>query len=488
MTSVLLRGLGHYRELKTNAGIHSVIAFINSRNYGGPLIYPPHIVYPVQIARFQQKFQHFISNPPQYSRLFYEPIANGRIRMEVVFPADIPNRLQEVYDANVGVGLNSFYHLVTKSWLGISKTEATDYLKTKADYQIARSYKKVQNAYILAKTPNERWAMDLIDMGAYPQAVPYHEYEYILTVVDCFSKKVFARPIKAKSAPNVRNAFQDICENETNGTYPHILQSDRGGEFKGSLSTWIRHHNIANPNEAIKHIYTKSYSPTSNGLVERMNGEIRRKIRSGFIRHNDHIWVQHIPDYVKTMNSQVSARRKFSPDELWSEDYNPPPNGNVNFNLMPTDISTDLQIRDVVKANLIRSATKSLERDYPVSMFQVGEYVRIKLATVFTPMRKREKEAKDKKKSPIKYTLNVYRIRSILNNTVIGANHLPVNQIWNIRKPQYSLTLNGLDCVFAGTNVLEWWFGSDLIRVPYPQTPSSVVPATTQRIVFINKL
>ena len=57
-------------------------------------------------------------------------------------------------------------------------------------------------------------------------------------------------------------------------------------------------------------------------------------------------------------------------------------------------------------------------------------------------MRKREKEVKDKKKSPIKYTLNVYRIRSILQNTVIDANHLPVNHIWNIRNPQYSLTPN----------------------------------------------
>ena len=325
-------------------------------------------------------------------------------------------------------------------------------------------------------------------MTAYPPTVPYVGYQYVLTVVDYFSKKVFARPIRAKTAVNVRNAFQDICENETNGTYPHILQTDNGTEFRGALETWIQQHNIANPNEQINHIFTKPYSPTSNGLVERMNQEIRRKIRSGFIRHNNHSWVQHLPNYIRTINLQLPNRRKYSPDELWSEDYNPPPNGNVNFNLLPTDTSTDLQIRNMVKAHLIRSATENLEGNSPSRLFQVGEYVRIKLQTVFPPMRKREKEVIEKKKSAIKYSLNVYRIRSIRNNTVVGANHLPVNRIWDIRNPQYSLTLNGIACKYYGTNSLEWFFGSDLIRVPYPQTPSNVFPATTQRIAFINKL
>ena len=144
------------------------------------------------------------------------------------------------------------------------------------DYQVGQSYHKVQNAFILAKTSNERWAMDLIDMRRYPNM--YH-MQYILNIVDYFSKKVMARPIRDKTAIEVRNAFQAICLQVN--SYPHILVSDNGGEFRGALDVFINAHNlVAHPNQRIHHIFTTTYSPTSNGLVERLNAELRRKIRS----------------------------------------------------------------------------------------------------------------------------------------------------------------------------------------------------------------
>ena len=64
-----------------------------------------------------------------------------------------------------------------------------EYLKKQVDYQVGPSYHKVQNAFVMAKTSNERWAMDLIDMTRYPNM--YH-MQYILNIFDYFSKKLMA--------------------------------------------------------------------------------------------------------------------------------------------------------------------------------------------------------------------------------------------------------------------------------------------------------
>jgi hypothetical protein len=41
----------------------------------------------------------------------------------------------------------------------------------------------------------------------------------------------------------------------------------------------------------IIHRVAQSYKPTTNGLTERMNREIRKKIKADFIRNNNLEWV-----------------------------------------------------------------------------------------------------------------------------------------------------------------------------------------------------
>jgi hypothetical protein len=55
-------------------------------------------------------------------------------------------------------------------------------------------------------------------------------YNYILTAIDYFSRKVWARPLKNKEAETIRNALESIFTEMT--ITPHILQSDNGREFK----------------------------------------------------------------------------------------------------------------------------------------------------------------------------------------------------------------------------------------------------------------
>ena len=63
-----------------------------------------------------------------------------------------------------------------------------------------------------------------------------------------------------KDATQVRVAFNSICEQS--GTRPRILQVDSGSEFR-VMPNYCRDNNI-------RLVYTTTYTPTSNDLVERL--------------------------------------------------------------------------------------------------------------------------------------------------------------------------------------------------------------------------
>ena len=52
-----------------------------------------------------------------------------------------------------------------------------------------------------------------------------------------------------------------------------------------------------------------SYKPT-NGLAERMNREIKKKIKAGFVRNNNLEWVSHLQTYCDNINNQRQSTYK----------------------------------------------------------------------------------------------------------------------------------------------------------------------------------
>ena len=55
-------------------------------------------------------------------------------------------------------------------------------------------------------------------------------YNYMLTVIDCFSRFAFAKLLKNKSGDEVKNAFQSIFSERV----PKKIQTDQGTEFYNS--------------------------------------------------------------------------------------------------------------------------------------------------------------------------------------------------------------------------------------------------------------
>ena len=209
-------------------------------------------------------------------------------------------KLNEIYnDPNLGLGLGivSFYNIVKNKYIGIIRDDVEKFLKNQTVYQITKEPRKGINKPIITTYPNERWAIDLVDMKIYEKQ--NNGYKYILTCIDYFTKYVWTEPLKDTQSLSVKNAMIKISD-ESN-TKPKIIQADNGPEFKGEFSDWTH-------NNKIDLIKTLSYSPTSNGLIENYNKQLRKMIREGTIRYNSLNWFNHLNEYTNNHNNHFKKK------------------------------------------------------------------------------------------------------------------------------------------------------------------------------------
>ena len=380
-----VKRLNAYPEFKTDQGIDGVIAYLNSKvNNDDPLIYPANI-NSRQRKRYDEKYRNnfiVVDNEIKYEPPQHNGDVNAvKISLLVVRPEMKQAKLKALYlniKLGMGVGINQFYYQVCRFYLNISREVTTEFLKDQGNYQIALIPRAIVNKPITASTPNERWGIDNVEKNRYLEfGVKKTSF---LTIVDYYSKKVWGVPLPEGYDANANYvAFHSICAREN--TYPHIIQCDNGGNFKGNFQLLIEQNNALHPNQSIKIVYTNAYTPTANGLVERMNKEFRKKIRAGFLLHNDKLWSKYMDDYAENINNQRSSTTKYTPNELWRPGYHPVvyPQGQKFNALVINDHSSPAEINHTLQTRLYLQSKEQFKK--AKQKFLVGDYVRIKLAS-----------------------------------------------------------------------------------------------------------
>ena len=488
MATQELKRINAYRM--TNADINDAIAFINS----GYLIFPAGL-NARQRANFNRKFGAASGFIVAGGELRYNPNAN--INVPVARPANRLAILQNIYNlANEGLGkgLESFYKSVAMQYLTIPKQITSEFLKTQGDYIVAKvPQKQTTNASIVTSVPNERWGIDLIDMSQYQGWNTGRKY--IMTVVDYFSGKCWARAILNRNNnpvnPTLSNAINDICVNEAH-TIPHIIQTDN--EFSvGSFRTWCNNHQV-------RLIATSPYTPNSNGKVERMNREIRRKMKAGFIRNNDYVWLPRLQTYVDNINNQYSTITKLAPNQLWTQGYNPHQPGHIvapihnlndGMNMAQRQAYQESGILHRAHAALVQIPRRGRRPPFQVYLppavphFNVGDLVRIKMLAVTPELRDIKEHHLGWNRNVVHYTPEVFRIHGVYN-------YGPQNP----RKTQYSLenlqlppqVIMNSRVNFQNVqnpqnfgNAPRLFFYNELTRVPPNHVPSNILPPTRLR-------
>ena len=66
---------------------------------------------------------------------------------------------------------------------------------------------------VMVNVPNETWSADLVDMREFSN--DNKDYNYLLNVIDIFSKYAWSIPLKTKTALEVSKAFQSILNEKS---------------------------------------------------------------------------------------------------------------------------------------------------------------------------------------------------------------------------------------------------------------------------------
>jgi hypothetical protein len=236
------------------------------------------------------------------------------------------------------------------------------------------------NKPIVAYHVNQLWCIDLLDLNPFVKRKDNKNYRYIMNVIDVFSRKIFLTALKNKTAVNTMNGLKTIIEKHN--VKPFYILCDSGAEFKGEFEKFCEEN-------AIKIIHSRTYTPQSNGIVERSNQELRKYIKNYMNINGNNIWLTGLQDFEDTHNTTYKSAIKGIPDTV--------------FNSQDTDET---------KQNILNSAKNKIKQ-FNENEFKEGDIVRPSMAILFSNIRKAYKDGNGKNMI-INFSPIPFKIKSII--------------------------------------------------------------------------
>ncbi|XP_066595462.1 myosin heavy chain, clone 203-like [Prorops nasuta] len=158
---------------------------------------------------------------------------------------------------------------------------------------------------VIVRGYDDLWQADLVDMRLYSKINKNHQY--ILTIIDVFSKYAWAIPIKTKSGKNVTHAFSKVLEERK----PKNLQTDDGTEFYNTnFQQLMKHHGIN---------HYSTYSILKASVVERFNRTLKSSMWKMFTFNGNYQWLNILSNLVKDYNNRKHRTIGMSPQSVTIE-------------------------------------------------------------------------------------------------------------------------------------------------------------------------
>lgn len=150
---------------------------------------------------------------------------------------------------------------------------------------------------------DDTWQADLVDV----QKLKYQNKHnnYILTVIDVFSKFAWTVPIKFKKANDTYEAFKKIIK--SSNRIPKKLHIDGGNEFKGKCKAYLEELNID--------LYVVE-SKMKASVVERFNRTLKEKMWRMFTFNKNKKYYDSLPLLIDSYNRSYHRSIKNKPIEI----------------------------------------------------------------------------------------------------------------------------------------------------------------------------
>ena len=242
-------------------------------------------------------------------RRFEHP--DGRLdRLQVIMPASKREEFVQLVHSgatggHLGQRRTKFQVQLRAYWPGWS----TDVIRSLnrcapcAQYHRGKAPKQTPLKPFVAGEPWEVVSIDIT--GPHPRSRRGHEY--ILTIVDHFSKWAEALPIRNHTAQTVSRVLFDNVFSRMG--MPKRCLSDQGAEFESNMFQQLC------ARMGIDKVRTTPYHPSTNSVVERFHRTLNSMLAK-VVSVNQKDWCEHLPTVMAAYRASVHESTQFTPNRL----------------------------------------------------------------------------------------------------------------------------------------------------------------------------
>ena len=187
------------------------------------------------------------------------------------------------------------YQAARKENSAITQRQVLEWLKKQVTFtRHKRPRLTFPRRKVLTLRIDECWASDLIQIDSLVNQ--NNGFQYIVTVVDLFSRKLWARKIKQKSKKEMEAALRSIVE-ENDGRSPYKLWTDEGQEYLSLKDLY----------EEMEIERYSTRSPIKSSYAERMNKTMEDLLYKQMTSRNTRRWIDLLDEVVYMHNNRVSS-------------------------------------------------------------------------------------------------------------------------------------------------------------------------------------
>ena len=167
--------------------------------------------------------------------------------------------------------------------------------------------KKFKTSGVRLKEINEIYGADLVEMREWSEQ--NDGYNYILNIIDCFSKFVWSYPLKDKKAVTVAKIFNELFED---GNVPKRLWTDQGkGFYNKDVNKILRQYDVQ--------IYS-TFGNAKSAIVERFNRTLKTNMWKKFSELQTRRWVEMLDDLIDDYHNTVHRSIGMKPIDVTKSD------------------------------------------------------------------------------------------------------------------------------------------------------------------------
>ena len=261
----------------------------------------------------------------------FESVDGQAVHWQVILPKDLRNEFLRMIHGGVTGHLG--YKKTTaavqaRAYWPTWSTDVAIFLKkcsACARYHRGALPRRAEMQVPRSGEPWERVSVDIT--GPHPKSS--RQNQYILTIVDHFSKWAEAVPIRNHTAPTVAKAL--MVHVFYRYGMPDQLLTDRGTEFESELFSqlmnWLE----------IDKLRTTAYKPSTNGVVERFHKTLNSMLGK-VVSETQRDWDDRLPSVMAAYRAAVHSSTGYTPNRLFLG----------RENRMPVDLAMGLPLHESV--------------------------------------------------------------------------------------------------------------------------------------------